>query len=294
MSTNRAKVLAEALPFIEEFRGSYVVIKYGGHAMLDDRAKEWTIKDTMLLRYMGMKPVIVHGGGPEISNAMEKMKKKPKFVEGLRVTDEETLEIATMVLVGKINTGIVSKINALGCKAAGISGKDGGLIIAKKKALQKVVKKGVEKEVDLGLVGETEKVNPKIIETLTSEEYIPVIAPIGLTKEGTNLNLNADTVAGDIASALKAKKLITLTDVPGVLNDVKDKKSVISELNTSRINTLIKKGIIKGSMIPKTQACKKAVWNGVEKAHIIDGRVEHAVLLELFTDEGIGTVVIRG
>ncbi len=294
MSTNRAKVLAEALPFIEEFRGSYVVIKYGGHAMLDDRAKEWTIKDTMLLRYMGMKPVIVHGGGPEISNAMEKMKKKPKFVEGLRVTDEETLEIATMVLVGKINTGIVSKINALGCKAAGISGKDGGLIIAKKKAPQKVVKKGVEKEVDLGLVGETEKVNPKIIETLTSEEYIPVIAPIGLTKEGTNLNLNADTVAGDIASALKAKKLITLTDVPGVLNDVKDKKSVISELNTSRINTLIKKGIIKGSMIPKTQACKKAVWNGVEKAHIIDGRVEHAVLLELFTDEGIGTVVIRG
>lgn len=294
MSTNRAKVLAEALPFIEEFRGSYVVIKYGGHAMLDDRAKEWTIKDTMLLRYMGMKPVIVHGGGPEISNAMGKMKKKPKFVEGLRVTDEETLEIATMVLVGKINTGIVSKINALGCKAAGISGKDGGLIIAKKKALQKVVKKGVEKEVDLGLVGETEKVNPKIIETLTSEEYIPVIAPIGLTKEGTNLNLNADTVAGDIASALKAKKLITLTDVPGVLNDVKDKKSVISELNTSRINTLIKKGIIKGSMIPKTQACKKAVWNGVEKAHIIDGRVEHAVLLELFTDEGIGTVVIRG
>jgi acetylglutamate kinase len=294
MSTNRAKVLAEALPFIEEFRGSYVVIKYGGHAMLDDRAKEWTIKDTMLLRYMGMKPVIVHGGGPEISNAMEKMKKKPKFVEGLRVTDEETLEIATMVLVGKINTGIVSKINALGCKAAGISGKDGGLIIAKKKAPQKVVKKGVEKEVDLGLVGETEKVNPKIIETLTSEEYIPVIAPIGLTKEGTNLNLNADTVAGDIASALKAKKLITLTDVPGVLNDIKDKKSVISELNTSRINTLIKKGIIKGPMIPKTRACKKAVWNGVEKAHIIDGRVEHAVLLELFTDEGIGTVVIRG
>ncbi|MEE9564329.1 MAG: acetylglutamate kinase [Candidatus Hydrothermarchaeaceae archaeon] len=294
MSTNRAKVLAEALPFIEEFRGSYVVIKYSGHVMLDDRAKEWTIKDTMLLRYMGMKPVIVHGGGPEISNAMEKMKKKPKFVEGLRVTDEETLEIATMVLVGKINTGIVSKINALGCKAAGISGKDGGLIIAKKKAPQKVVKKGVEKEVDLGLVGETKKVNPKIIETLTSEEYIPVIAPIGLTKEGTNLNLNADTVAGDIASALKAKKLITLTDVPGVLNDVKDKKSVISELNTSRINTLIKKGIIKGSMIPKTQACKKAVWNGVEKAHIIDGRVEHAVLLELFTDEGIGTVVIRG
>lgn len=291
---NRAEILAEALPFIEEFRGAYVVIKYGGHAMLDDRAKEWTIKDTILLRYIGMKPVVVHGGGPEISAAMEKMRKKPKFVHGLRVTDEETLEIATMVLVGKINTGVVSKINALGCRAAGISGKDGGLIIAKKKAPQKVIKKGIEREVDLGLVGETEKINPKIIETLTSEDYIPVIAPIGLTKEGTSLNLNADTVAGDIASALNAKKLIILTDVSGVLNDLKDKKSVIRELNTSRINTLIKKGIIKGSMIPKTHACKKAVWSGVEKAHIIDGRVEHAILLELFSDEGIGTMILRG
>jgi acetylglutamate kinase len=294
MKTNRARVLAEALPFIEEFRGSYVVIKYGGHAMLDEKAKEWTIKDTILLRYIGMKPVIVHGGGPEISAAMEKMKKKPKFIEGLRITDKETMEIATMVLVGKINTELVSKINALGCKAAGISGKDGSLIIAKKKGPQKVVKKGVESRVDLGLVGETKKINPKIIETLTSEDYIPVIAPVGLTKEGTNLNLNADTVAGDIASALKAKKLIVLTDVPGVLSDLKDQKSVLRELNTSRINTLVKKGIITGSMIPKTDACKNAVWGGVEKAHIVDGRVEHAILLELFTDEGIGTMVLRG
>ncbi|MEE8402522.1 MAG: acetylglutamate kinase, partial [Candidatus Hydrothermarchaeaceae archaeon] len=244
--------------------------------------------------YIGMKPVVVHGGGPEISAAMEKMKKKPKFVEGLRVTDEETLDIVTMVLAGKINAGIVSKINALGCRAAGLSGKDGSLIIAKKKAPQKVIKKGIESEVDLGLVGETEKVNPEIIDTLTSEDYIPIIAPIGLTKAGSSLNLNADTVAGDIASALKAKKLIILTDVPGVLNDLKDKKSVIRELNTSRINTLIKKGIIKGSMIPKTNACKKAVWGGVEKAHIIDGRVEHAILLELFSDDGIGTMILRG
>ena len=294
MNVNRAKVLAEALPFIEEFRGSYVVIKYGGHAMLDEKAMEWTIKDTILLRYVGMKPIIVHGGGPEISAAMEKMKKKPKFVEGLRVTDEETLDIATMVLVGKINAGIVSKINAMGCKAAGLSGKDGSLIIAKKKGPAKIVKKGVLKEVDLGLVGETEKINPEIIETLTSQDYIPVIAPIGLTKKGTNLNLNADTAAGDIAGALGAKKLIMLTDVPGVLKNMKDKKSIIRELNTSKINTLIKKGVIKGSMIPKTNACKKAVWGGVEKAHIIDGRVEHAILLELFTDEGIGTMVHRG
>lgn len=291
---NRAKILAEALPFIEEFRGAYVVIKYGGHAMLDDRAKEWTIKDTILLRYIGMKPVVVHGGGPEISAAMEKMRKKPKFIEGLRVTDEETLDIVTMVLAGKVNSGIVSKINALGCKAVGLSGKDGSLIIAKKKAPQKIMKRGVESEVDLGLVGETEKVNPRILETLTAEDYIPVIAPIGLTKEGTSLNLNADTVAGDIASALGAKKLIVLTDVPGVLNDMKDKSSTIRQLNTSRINTLIKKGIIKGSMIPKTHACKKAVWGGVEKAHIIDGRVEHSILLELFTDEGVGTMILRG
>lgn len=291
---NRAKILAEALPFIEEFRGAYVVIKYGGHAMLDDRAKEWTIKDTILLRYIGMKPVVVHGGGPEISAAMEKMSKKPRFIEGLRVTDEETLDIVTMVLTGKVNSGIVSKINALGCKAVGLSGKDGSLIIAKKKAPQKIMKKGVEREVDLGLVGETKKVNPRIIETLTAEDYIPVIAPIGLTKEGTSLNLNADTVAGDIASALGAKKLIVLTDVPGVLKDMKDKSSTIRRLNTSRINTLIKKGVIKGSMIPKTHACKKAVWGGVEKAHIIDGRVEHSILLELFTDEGVGTMILRG
>ncbi len=291
---NRAEILAEALPFIEEFRNSYIVIKYGGHAMLNEKAKEWTLKDTILLRYMGMNPIVVHGGGPEISAAMEKMKKKPKFVEGLRVTDKETLEIATMVLVGKINSEIVSKINAFGCKAAGLSGKDGSLILAKKKGPQKIMKKGIESEVDLGLVGETEKINPKIIETLASEEYIPVIAPVGLTKEGTSLNLNADTVAGDIASALKAKKLVVLTDVPGVMMDLKDKKSLIKELNTSKINSLIKKGVIQGSMIPKTQACKNAVWNGVEKAHIIDGRISHAILLELFTEGGMGTMITRG
>ncbi|MEE8401964.1 MAG: acetylglutamate kinase [Candidatus Hydrothermarchaeaceae archaeon] len=291
---NRAEILAEALPFIEEFRGAFIVIKYGGHAMLEERAKEWTIKNTILLRYIGMKPVVVHGGGPEISAAMEKMKKKPKFVEGLRVTDEETLEIASMVLGGKINSGIVSKMNSLGCKAAGLSGKDGSLIMAKKRGPKKIMKKGIESEVDLGLVGETENINPEIIETLTSQDYIPVIAPIGLTKEGTGLNLNADTVAGDIAGALNAKKLIILTDVPGVLNDVNNSESVIRELKTSRIKSLIKKGVIKGSMIPKTSACKKAVWSGVEKAHIIDGRVEHAILLELFTDEGIGTMIVRG
>ncbi len=291
---NRAEVLAEALPYIEKFRGSYIVIKYGGHAMLDERAKDWTIKDTILLKYVGMKPVIVHGGGPEISVAMEKMGKKPKFIEGLRVTDEETLDIAKMVLVGKINTDIVSRINSMGCKAIGLSGKDGGLIIAKKRPPQKIVSEGVEKEVDLGLVGETEEINPEIIRILTDSDYIPVISPIGLSREGASLNLNADTVAGDIASAIGAKKLVILTDVPGVMMDVNDRGTLIKVLKTSRIPVLIKRGVIKGSMVPKVEACKKSVWAGVDKAHIIDGRVEHAILLELFTEEGMGTMVERG
>jgi acetylglutamate kinase len=293
-SLQRAEVLAEALPYIEEFQDAYVVIKYGGHAMLDEAAKAWTIKDTILLRYVGMKPVIVHGGGPEISAAMEKMGKEPKFIEGLRITDEETLDIVKMVLVGKINTEIVSKLNALGCKAVGISGKDGQLLLAKKKAPQKVVRGGVEKEVDLGWVGETEEVNPRLIEILTAQGYIPVIAPVGLTRNGDSLNLNADTVAGDIAHALRAKKLIILTDVPGVMEKLTEEETLIRELRASEIPSLIQRGIALGSMIPKLEACARAIKGGVEKAHIVDGRVKHSILLELFTDEGIGTMVLDG
>ncbi len=284
-------VLVEALPYIEEFHGAYVVIKYGGHAMLDSDAKNWTIKDTILLKYIGMKPIIVHGGGPEITAAMKKMGKQPEFIEGLRITDEETLDIAQMVLVGKINTDLVSRFNSRGCKSVGLSGKDGRLIMARKKSPQKILKKDGEKEVDLGLVGETEKINPEIIEILTSHGYIPVIAPIGLSKKGTSLNLNADTVAGDIAHAVKAKKLIILTDVPGVMENLEDKNGLMRELKTTDIKRLIRKGIIKGSMIPKTRACVRAVVAGVETAHIIDGRVRHSILAELFTDEGIGTMI---
>lgn len=289
---NRAEVLAEALPYIEEFQDSYVVIKYGGHAMLDEEAKTWTIKDTILLKYVGMKPVIVHGGGHEITKAMEKLGKKPKFIEGLRVTDEETLDIAKMVLVGKINTDIVSKLNAYGSKAVGLSGKDGKLLVARKKAPQKVISRGVEKEVDLGLVGETEKVNKEIIEILTAQGYIPVVSPIGLSSEGSSLNLNADTVAGEIAHALKAKKLLVLTDVPGVMRNLKDETSLLREIRSSEVKGWIEKGVIKGSMIPKVNACLKALEGGVEKAHIIDGRRKHSILLELFTDEGIGTMIV--
>lgn len=288
---NRAEVLAEALPYIEEFQDSYIVIKYGGHAMLDDEAKNWTIKDTILLKYVGMKPIVVHGGGHEITKAMEKLGKKPKFIEGLRITDEETLEIAKMVLVGKINTDIVSRLNAFGCRAAGISGKDGGLLIARKKAPQKIVTEGGEKEVDLGLVGEVEEVNTEIIDILTSQDYIPVVSPIGLSRDGSSLNLNADTVAGEIAYALKAKKLLILTDVPGVMADVSNKHSLLRVIKAREVRGLIQKGTIKGPMIPKVEACLRALKGGVEKAHIIDGRTKHALLLELFTDEGIGTMI---
>ena len=288
---NRAQVLAEALPYIEEFQGSYIVIKYGGHAMLDDEAKNWTIRDTILLKYVGMKPIIVHGGGHEITKAMEKLGKKPKFIEGLRITDEETLEIAKMVLVGKINTDIVSRLNAFGCRAAGISGKDGRILIAKKKAPQKVVTEKGEREIDLGLVGEVEAVNTEIIDILTSQGYVPVVSPIGLGKDGSSLNLNADTVAGEIAHALRAKKLLILTDVPGVMKDINRKDTLLRVIKAREVRGLIHKGIIKGAMIPKVEACLRALKGGVEKAHIIDGRVRHALLLELFTDEGIGTMI---
>lgn len=291
METNIADVLAEALPYIERFQGAYIVIKYGGHAMLDEVAKKWTVRDTILLRYVGMKPVVVHGGGPEITKAMEKMGKKPEFIEGLRVTDEETMEIAKMVLVGKINTEIVSMINTMGCKAVGLSGEDGRLIIAEKKPLQKVTSGGVTKLVDLGLVGEATRINPEILEKLTGEGYIPVISPIGLSSNGKSLNLNADTVAGEIAAALKAKKLIVLTDVPGVLSDVKKKSGLIREIKAAEVHKLIKKGVAQDSMIPKLKACARAVEGGVEKAHVINGGVKHAILLELFTDQGIGTMI---
>jgi len=289
--SQRAETLARALPYIERFHGSYVVIKYGGHAMLEEEAKEWTIRDTILLKYVGMKPIVVHGGGPEISQAMEKMGMESKFIAGLRVTDRDTMDIVKMVLVGKINTDLVSKFNAFGCPSVGLSGKDGSLLIARKSKPRKVVEEGQELEVDLGYVGEARKVNPQILENLTAQGYIPVISPVGLTEEGESLNLNADLVAGEIASALNAKRLIMLTDVPGLLMDVEDQSSLIKKLKTTRIKGLKKKGVITGSMLPKVDAARDSLLNGVDAAHIIDGRVKHSILLELFTDEGTGTMV---
>ncbi len=286
----KIELLVEALPYIKEFHGTTMVIKIGGHAMVDDRILEDTIKDIVLLHLIGIKPVVVHGGGPEISEKMERLGLKPKFVEGLRVTDKETLEVVEMVLDGKINSKIVTTFIKHGAKAVGISGKDGLLIIARKKEMR--MKKGDEEVIiDLGFVGETEYVNPDILKILLENGFIPVVSPIATDLAGNTYNLNADIVAGDIASALKAKKLIMLTDVPGILRDLKDKNSLISSMKLKELEEMMEKGLIVGGMKPKAEAVIKALKGGVEKAHIIDGSKPHAILLELFTKEGIGTMI---
>ncbi|MEM0303098.1 MAG: acetylglutamate kinase [Archaeoglobaceae archaeon] len=284
------EVLLEALPFIKEFYGQTMVFKIGGHAMVNDEVLEEIVKDILLLYFTGIKPVVVHGGGPEISEKMERLGLKPKFVEGLRVTDRETMEVVEMVLDGKINSRIVSMFIKNGGKAVGLSGKDGLLIVAEKKLLK--LKKGMEETmVDLGFVGETKLVNPGILRLLLDNGFIPVVSPVSADLEGNVYNLNADSVAGDIASALRAKKLIMLTDVPGILRDVNDKNSLISRIKLSELEQLYEKGVLKGGMLPKFDAIAKALRGGVEKVHVIDGSKKHAILLELFTKEGIGTMV---
>lgn len=285
----KVKVLIEALPYIREFYGSYMVIKIGGHAMVSDKVLESVVKDVLLLYYVGIKPIVVHGGGPEISEKMQKFGIKPKFIDGLRVTDEETIEIVEMVLDGKINSKIVSMFIKNGGKAVGISGKDGLLIIAKKKLIKR--KRGdLEEVIDLGFVGETEYVNPEILKILIDHGFIPVVSPVASDLAGNIYNINADIVAGHIASALKAKKLIILTDVPGILRDPNDKSSLISRIKVGELEKMLEEGMFSGGMLPKVEAVIMALKNGVEKAHIIEGR-EHSILLELFTKEGIGTMV---
>lgn len=284
------ETLLEALPFIKEFHGTTMVFKIGGHAMVNDEILEEMVKDILLLHYIGIKPVVVHGGGPEISEKMEKLGLKPRFVEGLRVTDKETMEVVEMVLDGKINSKIVSMFIKNGGKAVGLSGKDGLLIIAEKKMMK--LKKGFEEVmIDLGFVGETKFVNPTILRILLDNGFIPVVSPVSSDLNGNIYNLNADNVAGDIASALKAKKLVMLTDVPGILRDVKDKTTLIPRIKLSELEEMNKKGLLKGGMLPKFDAIAKALQGGVEKVHVIDGSRKHAILLELFTKEGIGTMV---
>ncbi|WP_414468835.1 acetylglutamate kinase [Methanobacterium sp. ACI-7] len=287
-------ILIEALPYIKKFHKKKILIKYGGHAMIDEGAMESTARDTVLLKYVGMEPIVVHGGGPEISRAMAKIGKEPEFIEGLRITDKETMDIVKMVLVGKINTEIVSKIGLHGGKAIGLSGKDSRLIEADKKAPHVIVDNntGEERMVDLGLVGEIKSINPDIIDVLTQKDYIPIISPIGVDNKGETLNLNADTVAGDIASTMDAEKLIILTDVPGILEDPKDPDSLLRKIRIGEIGELIKNGTITEGMLPKTLTCIKAIEDGVSSAHIIDGRIKHSILLEIFTKKGIGTMIV--
>lgn len=281
----RAQVLVEALPYIRSFSGKSFVIKYGGSAMVDPALQQQVMTDVVLLKYVGLHPVIVHGGGGRISQWMERLGMEPRFVAGLRVTDAETMRLAQMVLAGNVNQEIVALINRLGGRAVGLSGADGELIVARKRRLPG------QEDVDLGYVGEVERVNAGLIHLLEEQGYIPVISSIGVGPEGEPYNINADTVAGAVAAAIRADKLILLTDVRGVLEDPADPGTLMSTLSLEEARRLVKGPQVRGGMIPKLEACIQALEGGVPRAHIIDGRRPHALLLELFTDRGIGTMV---
>jgi acetylglutamate kinase len=286
----KANVLIEALPWMRRFYRRTIVIKYGGHAMVDEGLKESFAQDIVLLKYVGINPVVVHGGGPQIGKTLERIGKKSDFREGMRVTDRETMDVVEMVLVGKVNKEIVTLINQHGGQAVGLSGKDGRLIQARKLHLYRDQQGDQPPElIDLGMVGEVETIQAEVIQTLEASRFIPVIAPVGVGDQGETYNINADLVAGKLASALKAAKLILLTDVPGVLDG---EGKLISSLDTAHAARLIENGVLTGGMIPKVRYAIEAVKDGVDKAHIIDGRVEHAVLLEIFMDRGIGTEIV--
>ncbi|AJF05757.1 acetylglutamate kinase [Geoalkalibacter subterraneus] len=287
----KANVLLEALPWIKRFYGATIVIKYGGNAMVEEKLKESFAKDIILMKYIGLNPVVVHGGGPQIGRMLKAIGKDSHFVQGMRVTDRETMDIVEMVLGGQVNKEIVNNINRHGGRAVGLTGKDGNLIVARKMEMTQVNPDTLTPEIiDIGHVGEVETVNPDIIDSLEQNNFIPVIAPIGVGLNGETYNINADLVAGRIAGALRAEKLILLTDVEGVKG--KDEK-LISTIDVDRVPDLINDGTITGGMIPKVNCCVDAVSEGVHKAHIIDGRMVHACLLEIFTDKGVGTAVAR-
>ena len=279
---DKAKTLMEALPYIKRFYDKTVVIKYGGSALINDNIKQTVIQDIALMKLVGMHPVIVHGGGPDINAFLEQMDIESKFINGLRVTDEKTMEIVEMVLSGKLNKHIVTEIETQGVKAVGISGKDGGIIKAKK----------IEKDgIDYGCVGDIVSVDPTLVQSLINNEFIPVIAPIGKDENGTTYNINADFAAVAIAGALKAEKLVFLTDVEGVMRDINDPNSIMSFISSKKIQKLIEDGTISGGMIPKVECCMEGIRKGVNNVHILDGRVEHCLILEIFTPEGIGTMI---
>jgi acetylglutamate kinase len=283
--------LMEALPYIQRFYGKTFVFKYGGHAMENEELKHSFAQDIVLLKYVGINPVVVHGGGPQIDTVLEKMGITSRYVRGMRVTDQATLDIVEMVLVGKVNKEIVNLINRHGGLAVGLSGKDGGLILARKMNVTVSSPNGAPPEIiDIGMVGEIIGINPLVIESLDQNKFIPVIAPVGVGQEGETYNINADLVAGEVAEALHAEKLIMMTDVEGV----KDKRGILlSTLKENQARKMIQDGVVGSGMIPKVECCVNALKGGVGKTHIVDGRVKHAVLLEIFTKEGIGTEVVR-
>ena len=279
----KAEVLIEALPYIQRFNRKVIVVKYGGRAMVDEELKRNVIKDVVLLKLVGFKPIIVHGGGKEISRWVGKVGKEAKFVNGLRVTDKETMEIAEMVL-GKVNKELVTLVESLGVKAIGISGKDGGLLKVNKKLSQGQ---------DIGYVGDIKEVNPTILNELLEKDFLPIVCPVGLGDDFATYNINADDAACAIARAMKAEKLAFLTDIEGVYRDPEDTSSLISELFVNEAKALIENGNVGGGMIPKLQNCIDAIESGVNRVHILDGRIQHCLLLEIFTNKGIGTAILR-
>ena len=281
----RAQILAEALPYIRKLRGQTIVIKYGGNAMVNEDLKQTVMDDITLLKYIGINPIVVHGGGPDINSMLKAVGKESKFVNGLRYTDDETMQYAQMVLIGKTNKEIVSILCGKGAKAIGISGIDGHLIEAEKLDCD-----SEGNPVDIGYVGKIKNINTRVIEMLANDEYIPVIAPIGVGEDGQSYNINADTVASEIAVALKASKLMFLTDVGGVLDN---DKHIIPVLSEKDVSDCISQGIISGGMIPKIEGCLDTVRRGVDRAHIIDGRIPHSIILEIFTKNGIGTMIVK-
>ena len=286
----RAGILAEALPYLKRFRKKTIVVKYGGNAMVDESLKEGFARDIALMKLVGINPVIVHGGGPQINQLLEKIGKESQFVKGMRVTDRETMDVVEMVLGGLVNKEIVTLLNRHGGKAVGLSGKDGGLIHARKMVLESDDDPALDAPeiIDIGHVGEVESVDPEIVKLLESGEFIPVIAPIGVDEHGQTYNINADIVAGTLARTLMAEKLILMTNTAGVLDENGD---VMTGLRAAEVDQLVKSGAIHGGMLPKVGCALDAVKSGVKSAHIIDGRVEHALLLEVFSDEGVGTLI---
>lgn len=279
---NKAEILTEALPYIKKFSGITVVIKYGGAALVNEEIKSTIIKDIALMKFVGFKPVVVHGGGKDINKALERVGIEPQFKDGLRVTDEETMEVVQEVLVGNVNKSLVTELCLQGINAVGVCGKDSGFM---------KVKKATPNGLDLGLVGEVTEVDTTLINTLLDNDFVPVISTVGVDKEGNSYNVNADYAAVAVAGALNAEKLVFITDVAGVMRDVNDPNSVISTTNTAEINELIADGTIAGGMIPKVQCCLAGVNAGVKNVHILDGRIAHCLILEIFTNKGIGTLI---